>query len=60
MKQLIKHFGSQTALAKILNVDRAAVSQWLVSGIPPKRAIEIEELTQGKFKAVDLVRGDYE
>ena len=55
MDNVIKYFGSQAALAKALKVDRAAVSQWLKNGIPPKRAIEIEILTNGELKAGNLI-----
>lgn len=49
------HFGSQSALARMLGVSAAAVAQWCVEGVPPARAIQIEKLTDGKFKAVDIV-----
>jgi adenylosuccinate lyase len=55
IEEIIKHFGTQYRLAKVLKVERAAVNAWVKSGvIPPKRAIEIEVLTNGKFKAVDI------
>jgi len=56
MQEIIKHFGGQSALAKKLNVDKAAVSQWVSYGFfPPKRAIQIERITNGLFKAVDMI-----
>lgn len=55
MEQLIKYFGSKAALAKVLNVDRSAVTLWGIEGLPPKRAIQIERITSGVFKAVDIV-----
>ena len=58
MDKLIEHFVNQSGLARALKVDPAAVSQWLSAGrIPPRRAIEIEMITGGKFKAVDLIGG---
>ncbi|MBE0471206.1 MAG: helix-turn-helix domain-containing protein [Methyloprofundus sp.] len=54
---VIKHFGSQAELARRLGVDRAAVNQWMQTGLPARRAVEIEKLTNGQFRAVDLVRG---
>ena len=58
MEKLIEHFLNQAGLAKALKVDPAAVSQWLARDtIPPRRAIEIEMITGGKFKAVDLIGG---
>jgi DNA-binding transcriptional regulator YdaS (Cro superfamily) len=56
--KLIEHFVNQSCLARALKVDPAAVSQWLsAERIPPRRAIEIEMMTGGKFKAVDLIGG---
>lgn len=55
LDELFLYFGSQSELARRLNISPAAVTQWLVDGVPPGRAIEIEKMTDGKFKAVDLV-----
>ncbi len=39
-----------------LSVTPSAVSQWLRrASIPAEKAIEIEIITKGKFKAVDLI-----
>lgn len=58
MQDLIDYFGSQYRLAKALGVTKSAVSQWFTDGqIPPARAIQIEELSNGKFKAVELTGG---
>lgn len=58
MEELLEYFGGQAALAKALDVTRGAVSQWVAAGaLPPFRAIEVEMITRGKFKAVDLVEG---
>lgn len=58
MKDIIEHFGSQSALARALKVAPEAVSQWVSNGyLPPKRAIEIEIITEGKFKAIELITG---
>ena len=60
-KELFKHFGSQNKMAGQLDVTTQAVSQWAKTGeIPPARAIEIEKITKGKFKAVDLVGANNE
>lgn len=60
MDKIIEHFGSRSALARALGVERAAVTQWLRFGLPPARAIEIERLTGGLFKATDIegIRGN--
>jgi DNA-binding transcriptional regulator YdaS (Cro superfamily) len=42
-------------LAKKLGVTKAAVSYWVTEGkIPANRAIQVEQLTDGAIKAVDL------
>lgn len=54
--RVIAHFGGKYRLAGALDVSSSAVSIWVREGrIPPMRAIEIETLTEGKFKARDLV-----
>ena len=55
-EELINHFGNQAKLAKALNVTRQAITLWkMADTIPPGNAVEIERITDGKFKAVDLV-----
>ena len=54
INEVIAHFGSQAALAQALGVTEGAVSQWVSSGvIPSARAVQIERITDGKFKAID-------
>lgn len=54
--RVIAHFGGKYRLANALDVSSSAVSIWVREGrFPPMRAIEIETLTDGKFKARDLV-----
>tara|TARA_R100000951_G_scaffold68295_1_gene57639 strand:+ start:899 stop:1078 length:180 start_codon:yes stop_codon:yes gene_type:complete len=58
MDKLLEHFGSQYQIAKRLHVSRAYVCQWFAAGkVPPLMAVKIEKITDGKFKAVDLVEG---
>ena len=58
---LVEHFGSQYRLAGALNVSSVAVHFWLRDGkLPPLRAIQVEEITNGKFKARDLIGGTNE
>jgi DNA-binding transcriptional regulator YdaS (Cro superfamily) len=52
--KIISHFGSHANLARALGVSRVAVTLWRKEGIPAQRAIEIEKITGGKFKAVDI------
>ena len=55
-QQVVDHFGSQSELARAMGVSRSAVCQWKVLGaIPPKHSKQIDVLTNGKFKAIDLV-----
>ena len=52
LDQVILHFGSKTALARALRIDPHAIYQW--KRVPPRRALEIEKITGGLFKAHDL------
>ena len=57
MKILIKYFGTQRKIAKTLGVTPAAVSQWFALGsVPPGHAVEIERITNGLVKAVDITK----
>ena len=60
MDEIIQYFGSKAELARALGVDAAAVSYWLREGLPPARAIEIEQITDREFLAIEIVglRGD--
>lgn len=54
VKQISKHFGSAKNLAFLLGISKAAVSKWKINGISARCAIDIERLSEGKFKAVDI------
>lgn len=54
--QIFKYFGGQHALAKLLGVSEAAVSQWKAQGMPAFRAAQIELHSKGKFKVVDILK----
>lgn len=56
VKDIVDWFGGeQVTLAKKLGVTKAAVSYWVSENkIPANRAIQIEQITKGNFKAVDL------
>lgn len=58
-EELFKYFGGQNKMAGKLNVTTQAISQWVKDGkVPPARAIQIEKITNGEFKAVDLAGGE--
>jgi DNA-binding transcriptional regulator YdaS (Cro superfamily) len=45
-------------LASALQVERSAVTQWLRrNAIPAQRAVEIEQLSCGRFKALEVMAG---
>lgn len=48
--------GKNVDLAKLLGITESAVSQWKT--VPPDRAIEIEEKTDGRVTRYDI-RPDY-
>lgn len=56
LDEIFKHFGGQMVLAETLGVDKSAVTQWKKDGVPAFRAVQIEKLTNGKFKAVDILK----
>lgn len=52
VKAAIKAFGTQTALADALGIERSAVSQW--KHIPHKRVLEIEKMSSGQVTRHEL------
>lgn len=57
LDKLKAHFGSYSKMAKALGITRQAINDWRVKqSIPSGCAIEIERLTEGEFKAVDLTK----
>lgn len=60
MYPLQVYFGRWVNLARATNVSKAAVSQWLRDdGLPPRRALDIELLTDGEILAVDVLAPRY-
>ncbi len=51
----VDHFGSQAKLAEALEVEPMAVSHWKIRGLPPKRAVQIEDVTDGKVTRYELL-----
>ena len=55
-EELLAHFETQAEIARALGVTRSAVSHWFRRGsIPAEQAIQIEIVTGGKIRAVELV-----
>jgi DNA-binding transcriptional regulator YdaS (Cro superfamily) len=54
-EEVISYFGSVEKTAMACGVRGESVSYWGRMGIPPRRAIDIERLTEGRFKAQDIV-----
>lgn len=56
IEKLIMEFGGQTKLAKKIGVKQGTITGWLHGkhGVNEINAIKIEQITNGKFKAVDL------
>lgn len=56
IEEVVKELGGTVSLADRLMVKPAAVSQWISQGaIPPLRAIQIEQMTGGQYRAADLI-----
>lgn len=55
LQEVIDHFGgTHESLADALGIERTAVTMWR-GKIPTLRAYQIESVTKGKFKAIDLL-----
>lgn len=51
---LIDYFGTKAKMARALKVSRGVVTFWATRGIPAHKAIMIEKVTGGVFKATDI------
>lgn len=57
--EVVKHFGTQQAVADALGITIGAVSQWKEE-LPPNRQALIELITGGKLKADLPARGKHQ
>ncbi|MBL4891485.1 MAG: helix-turn-helix domain-containing protein [Rhizobiaceae bacterium] len=56
---IIVYMGGPDRMASKLGVTVGAISHWKVKGlIPADRAIQIEEITKGKLRAVRMPRAE--
>lgn len=57
IKQIVFDLGGVAVTSRLLGVSQPAVSQWLREGrVPPARAVQIEALTGGRFKAAAMLK----
>lgn len=55
LETVLAEFGGVVRLAEKLGIDHSNVSKWRKSGrVPATHRIEIERLTEGRVRAVDL------
>ena len=57
IQEVFDYFGGVTGTAEALDLTKQAVSIWEKNSIPAERAIELEIMTRGRFKAT-LLRPD--
>jgi DNA-binding transcriptional regulator YdaS (Cro superfamily) len=54
VKDIFEFFETKKNLLNLLGCKAPALSRWERCGVPPRRAIEIEVLSKGEIKAVDI------
>ena len=54
-EKLHQIYGTQEAIAKAFKVKRQTVGVWKKSGIPAKRAKQVEKVTKGKVTILDVI-----
>jgi DNA-binding transcriptional regulator YdaS (Cro superfamily) len=56
IRQIVDQLGGVAVTSRLLGVSQPAVSQWLRDGrVPPARAVQIEALTGGRYKAAEML-----
>lgn len=48
---ILKHFGSQAAIARAIAIKQPSVCEWQNSGVPALRQIQLERITLGALRA---------
>jgi DNA-binding transcriptional regulator Cro len=56
LRPAIDHFGSIVIIAKTLKLSTMAIYQWKRRGIPTDRALELAALSDGAFRAYDILK----
>jgi len=51
---IIKFFKNGVTLAKLLDIEPSAISNWKIRGVPSHRATQIEKLSDGHFKRAQI------
>lgn len=56
VEKIIKHFGSQVAVAQALGVAQPTISMWKARGrVPPLQQLRLQELTDGQLRAENSI-----
>lgn len=55
-KLIPRHFPSTAAIAAHFGISPEAVRLWFRNGIPTLQALEVERVTKGKIKAMEILR----
>jgi hypothetical protein len=50
-EELIQHFGSQSAVARLLNISQPSIHRWIERGIPDDLQLRIEKASGYKLHA---------
>jgi len=58
-QELIEHFGFQAKAAREIGLRPPSISVWQKKGIPGRRQLEIERLTNGALQADPAVKEKY-
>lgn len=54
--KLVERFGDRRKVANRFRVTTEAVRLWLKNGIPPERALEVQDATSGEVTADEILQ----